>query len=99
MTPRVEVGSEEGGVAWIKSIISESKHTSRDQKSIIRERAHRPISTQSTVTHWAITTSGRNADVDSCTCSRVFAQISGEANALFSPHPNIGIIDDFILMS
>ena len=43
MTPRVEVGSEEGGVAWIKSIISESKHTSQDQraqKSIIRESNH-----------------------------------------------------------
>ena len=94
MTPRVEVGSEEGGVAGIKSIISESKHTSQDQraqKSIIRERAHRPISTQSTVTHWAIATSGRHVDVDSCTCSRVFA--------LFSLHMNIGIIDDFILMS
>ena len=38
MTPWVEVGSEEGGVAWIKSIIrGEQAHK---PKSIIRERAH-----------------------------------------------------------
>ena len=60
MTPWVEVGSEEGGVAWIKSIIrGEQAHKPRSACTEINnqgESTHRPISTQSTVTHWAITT-------------------------------------------
>ena len=33
MTPRVEVGSEEGDVAWIKSIIISTQSTSADEYS------------------------------------------------------------------
>ena len=93
MTPRVEVGSEEGGVAWIKSIISESTQAeiSIAQKSIIR-RAQRPISVQSTVTHWAITSWSHVAG------AAEYLRKHAETNALFSLHPNIGIINDFILM-